>query len=139
MKRVTVICGVAIVGLLFADQAALGDHSKDSLDTIERNLAARKAVLVDVREHEETNKGYIDGAILVPLSLLKEGKQDKKFRGVLSQRLSPKVIIYLYCRSGRRCLEAANVLASFGYDARPLKHGFADLAREGFVTAKPKK
>jgi rhodanese-related sulfurtransferase len=71
--------------------------------------------------------------------LLNDGKQDDNFRTVLAQRLPPKAIVYLYCRSGRRCVQAASVLASFGYDARPLKHGFTDLAREGFVTAKPKK
>ena len=110
----------------------------DSLDTIEKNLGERRAVLVDVRETSETNKGYVDGAILVPLSLLQEGKEDKQFGTVLAQRLPKKSIIYLYCASGVRCRTAADVLIDLGYEARPLKHGFADLAREGFITAKPK-
>jgi rhodanese-related sulfurtransferase len=139
MKRKTIICGAALAAVLFLAHAAVADHTKDTLDTIEQNLAARKAVMVDVREHEETNKGYIDGAVLVPLSLLNDGKDDDKFREVLAQRLPPKAIVYLYCRSGRRCLQAAGILDSMDYDARPLKHGFTDLAREGFVTAKPKK
>ncbi|NIP84362.1 MAG: rhodanese-like domain-containing protein [Planctomycetales bacterium] len=128
-----------ILGLWCLLPTALADHTPDSLDTIERNLAERKALLVDVREHAETEKGYIDGAVLVPLSLLNDGKTDDKFRQVLAQQLPPKAIVYTYCRSGRRSLQAATVLDSFGYDARPLKYGFADLAREGFVTAKPKK
>ena len=79
-----------------------------------------------------------DGAILVPLTLLREGAGDAQFAEVLAQRVPKKAIIYLYCRSGKRCLAAGQILSQLGYETRPLKHGFVDLAREGFVTAKPK-
>jgi rhodanese-related sulfurtransferase len=134
----------ALVGLLvwlalLPVTSAWANYTKDSLDEVERNLTARRAVLVDVREYSETNKGYIDGAILVPLSLLEEGSGDEQFGAVLAQRLPPRAIIYIYCTTGKGCRKAATLLAGFGYDARPLKYTFADLAREGFVTAKPKR
>jgi rhodanese-related sulfurtransferase len=126
--------------LLFAAAPLVpaAELTTDSLETIEKNLGDRRAILVDVREVSETNKGYIDGAILVPLSLLQEGSRDEQFGEVLAQRLPKKAIVYLYCGAGVRCRTAADVLVRLGYEARPLKHGFADLAREGFVTAKPK-
>lgn len=130
---------LALLVLFCATSSAYGDHTKDSLDVLQKNLTARKALLVDVREHKETDKGYVDGAVLVPLSLLNDGQESDEFRSVLAQRLPAKKIIYLYCQSGSRCLAAAKILDSFGYDTRPLKQGFADLKREGFVVSKPKK
>lgn len=138
MKRLALISMISPLVLL-APWTVWGDHTKDSLETIERNLTKRRAILVDCREHNETDKGYVDGAILVPLSLLQDGSGEKEFQQVLAQRLPPKAIVYLYCASGGRCVTAASILNKFGYDARPLKHGFEDLAQEGFVTAKPKR
>ena len=139
MKKAGVIGGIALALLITMSIAFAARPTSESIDTIENNLTARRAVLVDVREDQETNRGYIDGAILVPLSLLDEGKDFDEFGKVLAQRLPKKAVIYTYCAAGKRCTTAADILAKFGYDARPLKHGFADLVKEGFVTAKPKK
>ena len=128
--------------VLFAASLSLpvsaAEHTKESLDTIEKNLTAQRAVLIDVRENNETNQGYIDGAILVPLSLLNEGHESEGFAEVLAQRLPRKAIIYVYCATGKRCLPATDLLAGLGFSARALPYGYEDLAREGFVTAKPK-
>lgn len=113
-------------------------HTDDSLDTVKKNLSERKAVMVDVREDIETDAGYIDGAILVPLSLLTEGSTTDGFDRVLTQRISAKAIVYTYCAAGKRSLAAADILAKFGYQVRPLRQGYADLVSAGFVTAKPK-
>ena len=138
MKKTGMVAGVAVALLITISIAFAARPTGESIDTIEKNLTERRAVLVDVREDRETNKGYIDGAILVPLSLLDEGKGSPQFGKVLAQRLPKKAIIYTYCAAGKRCSAAADILAKFGYDARPLKHSFQDLAKEGFVTAKPK-
>jgi rhodanese-related sulfurtransferase len=47
-------------------------------------------------------------------------------------------IIYCHCRSGRRCLTAADILKKQGYDVRPLKAGYEDLLKAGFPQAKGK-
>ena len=137
-----VLAGLAVlVSLLVVCPTVSADdkHTTDSIDTVEKNLTNKRAVLVDVREENETNQGYIGGAILLPLSLLKEGAETDGFGKVLAQRLPKKAIIYTYCRSGGRSLLASAELKKLGYDARALKHGFDALVKEGFVPAKPKK
>jgi len=130
-------CLAVAVVLMAVDQGS-AEFTKDTLETIEGNLHARRAVLLDVREDVETKKGYVDGAILVPLSLLSEGSETPEFGQVLQQQIPRKAIVYTYCQAGRRAEQAAEILIKFGYDVRPLNYGFEDLAREGFVTARPK-
>ncbi|MCE9554626.1 MAG: rhodanese-like domain-containing protein [Planctomycetes bacterium] len=129
---------LALAVALLAGQSAQAQHTADSIDQVEKNLTAHKAVLLDVREEGETDKGYIDGALLVPLSMLQEGKQTDGFAQVLAQRLPKKTIVYCYCVSGGRALVASEILKGLGYDARALKPGYQDLSQAGFVTAKPK-
>ena len=134
-----IIRGISLSVVLFAGfTVSAAEYTRESIDAIDENLSTRRAILLDVREEAETNKGYIDGAFLVPISLLDEGKEYPEFAQVLRQRLPQNAIIYTYCSSGKSCRTAADILAGFGYQARPLKHTYADLVQEGFVTAKPK-
>ncbi len=65
------------------------------------------AVIVDVREADELEEGYIDGSILVPLSI---------FDSEAPRLLKDKNAQYLvYCRSGRRSKDAAERLVKLGY------------------------
>lgn len=112
---------------VFSVPVCAAEHSQDSLDTVKRNVADAKAVLVDVREQSEWDAGHIDGAVLVPLSKLKEGDKPAS--------LSKDRIIYAHCRSGKRCLAAADLLTKLGYDVRPLKAGYTDLLKAGFKKA----
>jgi len=138
MKLFAIACAFTAVTVVCPALALSADHTGDSLDTVEKNLGARKAVMVDVREDKETNEGYVDGAILVPLSLLTEGSKTDDFDQVLTQQIPAKSIVYIYCAAGQRCLAAADILTKFGYRVRPLRQGYDDLVREGFVTAKPR-
>lgn len=66
-----------------------------------------RAVIVDVREEDELDEGYIEGSILVPLS---------DFDNIAKKRLTDKNAEYLiYCRSGRRSAIAAKRLIELGY------------------------
>jgi rhodanese-related sulfurtransferase len=119
--------------------AALQDpieHTKDSLDLVKAAMAKKEAVLVDVREKSELDDGHIDGALLVPLSWLREESKGDKFADRLAEKLPAKTILYVHCRSGKRSLTAASMLRKQGYDARPLKAGFDDLRQAGFSVAK---
>ena len=112
----------------FALVASAQDHTKDSLDMVKKALAAKKAVLVDVREKQEWDKGHLRNASLLPLSTLKD---ESKAASVLPKDKA----IYLHCASGVRCVKAAEILRKEGYDVRPLKDGFKDLLKEGFPKA----
>jgi phage shock protein E len=92
-------------------------------------MAGKGALLVDVREPREWDEGHVDGAILLPLSVLRAGKR-------LGRALPSGKILYVHCRSGGRARIAAGILRKQGYDARPLKAGFDDLRRAGFTIAK---
>jgi rhodanese-related sulfurtransferase len=46
--------------------------------------------------------------------------------------LPKEKVIYCHCRSGGRCLTAAEILKKLGYDVRPLKPGYRDLVEAGF-------
>ncbi len=64
-------------------------------------------IIVDVREADELDEGYIEGSILVPLS---------DFDNKAKQLLPNKEAEYLvYCRSGRRSAIAAKRLVELGY------------------------
>ncbi len=64
-------------------------------------------IIVDVRETDELEEGYIDGSILVPLS---------DFDNQALKLLKDKNAEYLvYCRSGRRSAIAAKRLIELGY------------------------
>ena len=64
-------------------------------------------ILLDVREQEEFEEGHIEGAVLMPVNQITE--------------LAPDIIpdkgtlILVYCRSGRRSVEASQQLVDLGY------------------------
>jgi phage shock protein E len=110
-------------------------HTKDSLATVKKNLAAKKAVLVDVREQREWNSGHLKGATLVPLSKLKQTAKDTQAAKRLTKGLPKKKIIYCHCASGFRVLKAAPLLRKLGFTVRPLSSGYDDLVKAGFPKA----
>ncbi len=119
---------LATVGL-FTLTLGAQEHTKDSPATVKKALAAKTAVLFDVREKSEWDQGHLQDAKLLPLSGLQAGPK-------LLEGLPKDQPIYLHCRSGGRCVQAAEILRKQGYDARPLKEGYQDLLKEGFVKAK---
>jgi phage shock protein E len=126
-RHLVMLVLLASVALLGAELPA-AEHTKDALDVVKKNIADNKAVLVDVREQAEWDEGHLDGAVLVPLSQLKEGKQ--------SNAIPKGRIVYAHCASGKRCLKAAELLEKQGFEVRPLKAGYMDLLKAGFEKAK---
>ena len=110
-------------------------HTKDSLETVRKRLASKKAVLADVRENREWNAGHLKAASLVPLSQLRENAGNKEFAKQLAKSLPKGKIVYCHCKSGGRVLIAAPILRKFGYDVRPLSAGYGALLKAGFKKA----
>jgi rhodanese-related sulfurtransferase len=108
--------------------ALAAEHTQDSLAAVQQAVADQKAVLVDVRETEEWNEGHLSGARSLPLSVLEKGVKPES----LTNLLPKNKIIYVHCLSGGRCLQAAEILATLGYDVRPLKPGYQSLVAAGF-------
>ncbi|HEU0247631.1 MAG TPA: MBL fold metallo-hydrolase [Gaiellaceae bacterium] len=86
--------------------------SVDELDA----LLEKGAELVDVREKDERDTGYIAGSRNIPYRLLALGEADLP-------RDRPIVTI---CESGPRAAIAASILAARGFDAHPVVNGGID-------------
>lgn len=126
------IAGLLVLLLGLSAQAA--EHTKDTPATVKQRVQEKKALLLDVREQAEWDAGHLEAARLVPLSALREADTGKATKDLPKDR-----ILYLHCASGRRVLQAADILQKQGFDVRPLKQGFNDLLKEGFAEAQPKK
>jgi hydroxyacylglutathione hydrolase len=83
------------------------------IDELERLLASGDADVIDVREKDERDRGYIPGTRHIPYRLLRALGGDVDGGG-------PVVTI---CESGARAGIAASVLAASGIEARPVLHG----------------
>lgn len=112
MKMSTVLT-IVLVGIAlwyFYNQFSPAKGFKNlSANEFRNEIKGKDKVVIDVREIHEYQSGYIQGAVNIPLSELKERineiPHDKE--------------VYLYCRSGNRSKQAAKIL---------IKNGFTDLA-----------
>ena len=80
------------------------------------DLLARGAELIDVREKNERDTGYIAGSRNIPYRLLALGAADLP-------RDKPIVTI---CETGPRAAIAASILSARGFDAHPVVNGGID-------------
>lgn len=119
------------VALGCVSSLSAAEHTRDSLDTVKTMVAEKKAVVVDVREANEWNAGHLKDAVHIPLSRIKAGLSAED----LSRLTGNDKVIYLHCRSGSRCLDAASRLGTAKRDLRPLKSGYEDLLKAGFTKA----
>ena len=70
--------------------------------------------VLDVREKDERDEGYIPGSVHMPYRLLRACGKDCVENG--------KTVVTI-CESGARAGIAASVLAAAGVDVRPVLHG----------------
>jgi phage shock protein E len=122
-------CVLACTATLASDKP---EHTKVPLETVKAEVQQKKAILVDVREKREWDRGHIKGAVFLPLSEIQEGIDPQK----LSHILPKDKIIYAHCARGGRCLTAAVLLEKAGYQIRALKPGYQQLIQAGFEKAK---
>jgi glyoxylase-like metal-dependent hydrolase (beta-lactamase superfamily II)/rhodanese-related sulfurtransferase len=111
--------GLYSVGILDVPGYVLGGGSETlelvSVDELD-GLLANGAELIDVREKDERDEGYIAGSRNIPYRLLALGEADLP-------RDRPLVTI---CESGPRAAIAASLLAAHGFDARAVAEGGVD-------------
>jgi hydroxyacylglutathione hydrolase len=88
-----------------------------SVEELERRLAAEEIELLDVREADERDHGFIPGSTHLPYRNARQAAEN----GLCGAR--PLVTI---CESGARAAIAASVLHAAGLDARPVLDGGID-------------
>ncbi len=123
---------------LLAGVGRAAEPTKDSLDKVKENLAAKKAVIIDVRSRNEWDHGHLKDAQLIPLPELKKAAKDPAAKEKLASELPKDKIIYCHCAKGVRALLAANILEGMKYDVRALEPGYDALRDAGFPVVVPK-
>lgn len=95
-----------------------------SASEFEKEINVGSVQLVDVRTPEEFADGHIAGALNINV------KSDD-FRQKAEKALSKDSVVLVYCRSGRRSLDAAKILTELGYKVINLKGGIIEWREAG--------
>ena len=112
MKRVFIWILLVLILL-----TACGQDKGNDQEAVYVNITAQEAkkimdsqegyILLDVRTQEEYDQGHIPGAIVIP---------DTEIEARAEEVLPDKdQLILVYCRSGRRSKNAAQILVELGY------------------------
>jgi hydroxyacylglutathione hydrolase len=110
--------GLRAVGILTVAGYVVGPPADERLSPIgieelERLLAAGEVEVIDVREKDERDRGYIAGTRHIPYRLMR----------MYTDKVECGKPIVTICESGARAAVAASVLAAGGIEARPVLHG----------------
>lgn len=81
-----------------------------TLDELERLLSDGSVQVVDVREKDERDRGYIPESVHIPYRRIR----------ACSDNLRGNTTVVTICESGSRASTAASILAAAGIDARPV-------------------
>lgn len=95
-----------------------------SAPEFDKEIKADSVQLLDVRTPQEYAEGHIDGALNINL-------QSDDFQKMAEKDLSKDATILVYCRSGRRSMDAAEILTKLGYKVVNLKGGIIEWKEEG--------
>ncbi|HEY8859457.1 MAG TPA: molybdopterin-synthase adenylyltransferase MoeB [Gaiellales bacterium] len=96
-----------------------------------RLSAETRPALVDVRERDEYEQGFIPGAVHIP-----RGNLESRIEAQVPDRATPVII---YCASGLRSAYAAKTLAELGYtDVVSLAGGFSGWKQNGYDWKQPR-
>ena len=111
-----------LLGLLGFASGCSGQH--DSIKTVSATefaeiIKSDSVILVDVRTADEYGAGHIDGARNIDVL-----KDDFKSEAVAN--LPKTKTIAVYCRSGKRSLKAARILANEGYEVVNIRGGWLE-------------
>ena len=95
-----------------------------SAPEFDKEIKADSVQLLDVRTPQEYAEGHIVGALNINV------KSDD-FRQTAEKELSKDSTILVYCRSGRRSMDAAEILTRLGYKVINLKGGIIEWKEDG--------
>jgi sulfur-carrier protein adenylyltransferase/sulfurtransferase len=99
-------------------------HEISAAQAATRLAEEPRPVLLDVRERDEYEQGYIPGAIHIP-----RGNLESRIDNAVTGRDTPVII---YCAAGNRSAYAAKTLSELGFsDVVSLSGGFADWKQNG--------
>lgn len=115
---------INLVLILMCALQTYGCNRNDSIESVsakdfEKEIGKGDVQVLDVRTPQEYDEGYIDGAININV-------QSDDFRQKAKQELSKDQPVLVYCRSGRRSMDAAEILTDLGYKVINLRGGILE-------------
>ena len=119
MKKILTIL-LAAIGL---NTACSQNFENADVKEFAELISDSTVIILDVRTADEYAEGHIKGAILID-----QNKSD--FVEQVKAKLPTDKTIAIYCRSGRRSANAANLLAKEGYKLVNLKGGILAWIKE---------
>lgn len=93
--------------------------------TFKAEISSATVQLLDVRTADEFAKGHLEKSINIDV-------HESHFTEMVKERFDKSQPIYLYCRSGKRSMMAAQTLAKEGYQIVNLKDGFLGWLDAGY-------
>lgn len=118
MKRVfgkiAVLWSIALMVACSAGQGKLENMGTADFAELIKDTTV---VLLDVRTPEEFAAGHINGALNIDV-------KDSHFISAVQEQIARGNRVAVYCRSGRRSLNAAGQMVEKGYDVVNLEGGF---------------
>ncbi len=95
----------------------------------QKELKTDSVQLLDVRTPQEFAEGHIEGAINIDV-------RSDGFRQRAEKELKKDSTVLVYCRSGRRSMNAAEILTELGYKVINLEGGIIDWEGNGMPTVR---
>lgn len=120
---------IYLIAMTMCILQASGCNHGDSIASVsatefEQEIKTDSVQLLDVRTPQEYAEGHIAGAVNIDV-------QADDFQQLAEKELSKDSTILVYCRSGRRSLDAAEILTRLGYRVVNLKGGILDRQASG--------
>lgn len=120
---------IPLIVIMMSAMQSFGCSHSDNIVSVsavefEKAIKADSVQLLDVRSPQEFAEGHIAGAININV-------QSDDFRQKADKELSKDSTILVYCRSGRRSMDAAETLTELGYKVVNLKGGIIEWNEEG--------
>jgi phage shock protein E len=125
-----ILAAIAFLAATNAEREPV-EFTKDSLEVVKQNVDDGKAVMVDVRNKVEWDKGHLEDSSFLPVSAIRKGK----YPPAMTKALPKDKTLYTFCVVGMRAKKAAAALGKQGYEVRALKPGYDELIEAGFKKA----
>lgn len=126
MRSFARCCCLGVLAVLLSGMNAAYAEADVSPKQAADMQAAKKAIIVDVREDSEWQEQHIPGALHIPLSQL-----DSRMAELKDYKHSPLI---MQCRSGKRSAKAQAVLKAAGFsDVYNLEGGLTAWQEQGLA------
>lgn len=104
MKKIMLL----LMPLLICSCSSENKISKITCNEMKELIKEENSILIDVRTKEEYEENHLEDAINIPLDVIKEKIKD-------NEKINNNTNIIVYCKSGIRSSEAANILSKLEY------------------------